>query len=318
MSSTATNAGDGESAATTMRFYRSSDVTITPADTLVGTAVVEALGASETARKTLTTTAPSTLGSYYYGACVDAVTGESVTTNNCSPSVFLEVVPADAPDLLVQPPEAHSNTLSAGATFTLSAYVRNLTRSFEATSEETTLRWYSSTDDRISTSDTEVGTDAVPALGALGSSRETVELTAPSTAGIHYYGACVDPVARESSTGNNCSQGVSIIVSEWAGRESRRGAGLWVVEPIEAQVRAIGAGTAEVTVTEDGGTLSGATSVTVTVTPPEEGNQDLEILSVGTLVGGVGNTYPGESFQVAASVLNDGDGPSESTTLRTQ
>ena len=180
-----------------MRFYRSSDVTITPADTLVGTAVVEALGASETARKTLTTTAPSTLGSYYYGACVDAVTGESVTTNNCSPSVFLEVVPADAPDLLVQPPEAHSNTLSAGATFTLSAYVRNLTRSFEATSEETTLRWYSSTDDRISTSDTEVGTDAVPALGALGSSRETVELTAPSTAGIHYYGACVTQ-SRES------------------------------------------------------------------------------------------------------------------------
>ena len=214
VSSTATNAGDGESAATTMRFYRSSDITITPADTLVGTAAVEALGASETARKTLSTTAPSTLGTYYYGACVDAVTDESDTTNNCSASVTLRVVPSDAPELLVQPPTASNNRPSAGATFTLSAYVRNLARVFEATSEATTLRWYSSTDATISASDTEIGTDAVPALGPRGSSLESVELTAPSAAGTHYYGACVDAVARESNTGNNCSRSVPIFVTE--------------------------------------------------------------------------------------------------------
>ena len=214
VSSTATNAGDGESAATTMRFYRSSDITITPADTLVGTAAVEALGASETARKTLSTTAPSTLGTYYYGACVDAVTDESDTTNNCSASVTLRVVPSDAPELLVQPPTASNNRPSAGATFTLSAYVRNLARVFEATSEATTLRWYSSTDATISASDTEIGTDAVPALGPRGRSLESVELTAPSAAGTHYYGACVDAVARESNTGNNCSRSVPIFVTE--------------------------------------------------------------------------------------------------------
>ena len=214
VSSTATNAGDGESAATTMRFYRSSDITITPADTLVGTAAVEALGASESARKTLSTTAPSTLGRYYYGACVDAVTDESDTTNNCSASVTLDVVSADAPDLVVQPPTASSTFQSAGATFTLSAYVRNLARVREATSEATTLRWHSSTDANIETSDTEVGTDAVPALGPLGRSLELVELTAPSTLGMYFYGACVDPVARESPTDNNCSHSVSIIVTE--------------------------------------------------------------------------------------------------------
>ena len=214
VSSTATNAGDGESAATTMRFYRSSDITITPADTLVGTAAVEALGASESARKTLSTTAPSTLGRYYYGACVDAVTDESDTTNNCSASVTLDVVSADAPDLVVQPPTASSTFQSAGATFTLSAYVRNLARVREATSEATTLRWHSSTDANIETSDTEVGTDAVPALGPLRRSLESVELTAPSTLGMYFYGACVDPVARESPTDNNCSHSVSIIVTE--------------------------------------------------------------------------------------------------------
>ena len=36
--------------------------------------------------------APSTPGTYYYGACVDAVTGESDTTNNCSGSVSVTVV----------------------------------------------------------------------------------------------------------------------------------------------------------------------------------------------------------------------------------
>ena len=36
-------------------------------------------------------TAPSTAGTYYYGACVDALADESDTTNNCSPSVQVDV-----------------------------------------------------------------------------------------------------------------------------------------------------------------------------------------------------------------------------------
>ena len=46
-------------------------------------------------------TAPSTAGTYYYGACVDAVTDESDITNNCSTSVQVTVPEpepgADAP-----------------------------------------------------------------------------------------------------------------------------------------------------------------------------------------------------------------------------
>ena len=36
-------------------------------------------------------TAPSTAWTYYYGACVDAVTDESDITKNCSTSVQVEV-----------------------------------------------------------------------------------------------------------------------------------------------------------------------------------------------------------------------------------
>ena len=45
-----------------------------------------------------------------------------------------------------------------------------------------------------------LGTDAVAALAASGSSTESISLTAPVTVGIHHYGACVDAVTGESDT----------------------------------------------------------------------------------------------------------------------
>ena len=77
----------------------------------------------------------------------------------------------------------------------------------------TTLRYYRSTDTPVTTSDTEVGTDAIGGLSAGGSSSESIGLTAPSTAGTYYYGACVDSVTGESDTTNNCSGSVQVTVS---------------------------------------------------------------------------------------------------------
>ena len=50
LSATVTNAGDAESVATTLRYYRSTDATITTSDSAVGTDDVETLSASERAR----------------------------------------------------------------------------------------------------------------------------------------------------------------------------------------------------------------------------------------------------------------------------
>ena len=90
------NAGDGASAATTLRYYRSTDATITTADTAVGTDFVRGLPPGRRAASRSPLMAPSTAGTYDYGACVDAVTGESDTTNNCSSSVQV-TVPAPTP-----------------------------------------------------------------------------------------------------------------------------------------------------------------------------------------------------------------------------
>ena len=117
-----------------------------------------------------------------------------------------------APDLVVEIPFApvSDSAPAAGANFTLSVTVRNVG---DEEAAATTLRYYRSNDTTISSSDTPVGRVAVSALPASGTSAESIPLTAPSSAGTYYYGACVDPVSGESDTGNNCSSAVRVTVS---------------------------------------------------------------------------------------------------------
>ena len=145
---------------------------------------------------------------------MDAVTGESDTTNNCGGPLEVPVVPRGQPDLVVQPPTLAPAFPAGGATFTLTATVWNFAQVGEGTSEATTLRYYLSTDSAISTSDTQVGTDTVPALGPRHRSTQSVELTAPSTPATYHYGACVDAVSDESDTTNNCSRSREVVVRE--------------------------------------------------------------------------------------------------------
>ena len=210
LSATVRNQG-GAAGSTTLRYYRSSDDTISTSDTSVGMDPVGALGAAASSDQSINLTAPSSAGTYYYGACVDAVSDESATTNNCSVAVAVTVGAAPAPDLVVEAPMVSSSSPLTGATFTLSATVRN---QGSAAAGSTTLRYYRSSDDTISTSDTSVGTDsAVSALDAGASSDQSISLTAPSSAGTYYYGACVDAVTYESDTANNCSAAVTVTVT---------------------------------------------------------------------------------------------------------
>ena len=88
---TVRNRGDGSSDPTALRFYRSTDSTITSGDTEVGTDHVAGLDAPGSSAESILTYAPPTPGAYYYGACVDSVSGESDTTNNCSAVVAATV-----------------------------------------------------------------------------------------------------------------------------------------------------------------------------------------------------------------------------------
>ncbi len=86
------NRGNASAPPTTVRYYLSTDSTITTDDPEVGTNAVSGLAAPSSTFKLIRLTAPSNLGTYYYGACVQPVSGESDTQNNCSSASEVVVV----------------------------------------------------------------------------------------------------------------------------------------------------------------------------------------------------------------------------------
>ena len=286
LSAAVRNAGDGASESTTLRYYRSTDAEVSSSDMEVGTHTVAELAASGTSSQSVSVTAPTTAGTYHYGACVDAVEGESNTANNCSSSVQITVPePEPGPNLAVSSPSVSNSAPGVGTTFTVSALVGNYG---DESSVVTTMRFYRSTDATITTSDTEVGTDTVEGLVPAGTSSQSatsssqsgrlastensgtsyyrgeLELDAPSTPGTYYYGACVDSVSDESDTTNNCSSSAKVTV-----RSDQQVAGTPDLNPY-----------------------------TVVVEP------------------GLDGLSPGESFSLSVGVRNDGTGSSAATTLR--
>ncbi|MYF75542.1 MAG: hypothetical protein F4175_19865 [Gemmatimonadetes bacterium] len=117
------------------------------------------------------------------------------------------------PDLIIVSPSASNDSPNTGESFSLSVAVRN---QGAGSSAATSLRYYLSTDDSITTSDTEVGTGAIGSLTAGVASNQSIDLNAPSSVGIYYYGACVQSVSGESNTDNNCSNGVRVSTANFA------------------------------------------------------------------------------------------------------
>ena len=113
-------------------------------------------------------------------------------------------------DLIVQLSSKSDSPLTPGQFFTLVVLVRN---QGDGQAAATTLTYYRSTDATISVSDTKVGTDAVDALAETsGFSIQSIRLTAPSSGGTYYYGACAASVAGESNIDNNCSSSMAVTV----------------------------------------------------------------------------------------------------------
>jgi hypothetical protein len=123
----------------------------------------------------------------------------------------------EEPDLLVQSASVSDSTPMVGESFTINATVKNQGAS---TSDSTTLRYYLSGDSVISGSDTEIGTDTVPALALNGTSSQTL-ITSIDTSGASWVGACVDSVSGESNVSNNCSSGVQMDVGGGGGGGGR-------------------------------------------------------------------------------------------------
>ena len=132
-----------------------------------------------------------------------------VTTGVRTPEgIALGFVPVEAgPDLVVEALVSKS-VLTPGQPFTLSATVRN--RGDEQAAA-TMLRYYRSDSATIDATDTQLGTAAVDSLASLAERAYSIDLTAPTSEGRYYYGACVESFAGERNINNNCTD-ASVVV----------------------------------------------------------------------------------------------------------
>jgi len=210
VSATVRNQGTASSNSTTLRYYRSTNSTISGNDIEIATGYVSSLSSGSTSPASSSVTAPSNQGTYWIGACVDAVAGEISTSNNCSDGVQISVSQTGSPDLIVENPSVSDATLTPGQSFTAGGTVRN---QGNLNSDSTTLRYFQSTDLHITTSDSQIGTDSVSSLSPGSISPESDSVNAPSSTGTYWIGACVDSVFGESNASNNCSSGVQITVA---------------------------------------------------------------------------------------------------------
>ena len=202
LSANVINNGNGASANTTLRYYRSLNQTISMNDTLVDTDSIIGLEADATSNQDSTIAAPTAPGTYYYAACVDNLTNESDANNNCS-NVIRVVIQKGVPDLVIETVEVVPSTfLAPGQEFRLYATLKN-----QGTGESTTttVRYYRSTNDTITAQDTQLGRGRRNPLVVGATIRRYLAVTAETTPGTYYYGVCVDSVDSESSTENNCT-----------------------------------------------------------------------------------------------------------------
>jgi hypothetical protein len=91
ISATVKNQGNATSKSTLIVYLLSDTPTISVEDALLGFAAVASLNGGDTSPEQFAANAPDVHGTYWIGACVDAVAGESAISNNCSEGVEITV-----------------------------------------------------------------------------------------------------------------------------------------------------------------------------------------------------------------------------------
>ena len=200
----------------TYRIYLSTNDNISSTDSLLSTQSYsrsfDAMDSVRMRSSIVTIPANTPPGDYFVGMIYDAVTDSDASNNDTdgwdTARITVTQPLSSGADLVVWPPRVSDATLNPGQSFTLSMNIHN---QGSAASAVARIRYYRSTDSTIETTDTAVGSGQVQSLGVATSTFRSITLSAPSSPGTYYYGACVGGI-QESDTNNNCSNGVAVTV----------------------------------------------------------------------------------------------------------
>ena len=206
-------------AATQLRVYEDSDDR-SRREQQIDRQSVRAISAGSSSSERIQITAPTDGGAYYYRVSVDTVTGETETGNNDSNWIGIDVLEP----LVLESLQASKVSLTSGESFTLTATVKN---SGDTRSAATTVRYYRSSDNRLSSSDTRLGSSTVSGIAAGGTTQVSTSLKAPQAPGTYYYGACVGD--SQTYSGDACEViKLSVLVVSVILPESQRPPMYWV------------------------------------------------------------------------------------------
>ena len=195
-----------------LTYYLSSDAVLSADDTRAGINSIPSLSPDSTSPQSISLTAPTDAGRYYYIAC--APIGDIYSCDDVSVTVG-----SGQFDLSVTDLSASSSSVAAGGGLvTLSGTVTNAASS-TISSPVAGLIYYYSTDATITTSDIYVGDDGVSILSPGRTSSISISVPTPYSAGTYYFGACLADKEgyrdelTDSNTSNNCSTGVQVEVT---------------------------------------------------------------------------------------------------------
>ena len=220
LDATVYNGGTGASAATQLRVYEDSDDSRYRREQQITSRSVSAISAGSSTSVSIPLTAPTDGGVYYYRVSVDTVTGETETGNNASNWIGIDVLEP----LVLESLQASKVSLTSGESFTLTATVKN---DGNTRSAGTTVQYYRSNDNRLSSSDTRLGSSTVSGIAAGGTTQVSTSLRAPQAPGTYYYGACVGD--SQTYSGDACEViKLSVLVVSVILPESQRPPMYWV------------------------------------------------------------------------------------------
>ena len=191
------NNGGTTANSSTLRYYLSTDATITTSDFQIGSDFVSSLLSNGFSSETITVDVSNLgipNGTYYIGFIVDAdgvvtESNESVSDNTkywTSPQVTIN----SQPNLTYN--NSNTNASVNGTLVTINTRIEN---NGNTTAGSSTLRYYLSTDATITTSDFQIGSDLVNSLAANGFNNETITVDVSSLGisnGTYYIGFIVD------------------------------------------------------------------------------------------------------------------------------
>ncbi|MGI9346005.1 MAG: CARDB domain-containing protein, partial [Gammaproteobacteria bacterium] len=193
--------------ASTLTYYRYTDATLaTVAETFTDTVSIPAIaaGTSATTDTSVSLTAPSTAGSYYYGACMPTTGNDTDASNNCASATVTAVVPAW---------DLSASNITAPATaplpdaFDLSATVSNAATANFNSPADATLRFYRSDDSTMGGSNDSTISSVISVTPLAPGANQVYTVSnwgAVTQAGDFWFYACISDTNGADSS-NDCT-----------------------------------------------------------------------------------------------------------------